>query len=437
MPVQGTVPNYLRLVLFAGAAADGNLRCTYRSFCATLRTGKSSNVVIRVGELTPGCNAMNVGRCALWFLLVLGISALLSCGGASSPIAPPNPTSEILYVLNNGSTTTYSIDPGSLNATQAEQPVDLVAPPASMLQFDPAPYDHFVYNVWSDGQNVQHLSIFQTDSSGVPQLPAIQTLDADSLSQFNMRPGGGFAYMLEVTSANNQYYAKIRLFNVVPGGKLKENPHLQGTYGPSPFWPALLYGFSPDGTKLYDTSTLATGSVYRERLINKANGTLGTDSQLISLNSNEDVAIGAVIAVQHQNVSNPNQGYLDIYPNTPNPKRAIHCTMAMLAYCASATNIQLDRTGRFLFLTDPATGAIHVASMSSSNQRIVDTGNSMPMTSQTPGYAFNQNGRIVYAMQTDGNVHFFHFDAATGALTEAGTPLPIAQGSGICPAHYQ
>jgi 6-phosphogluconolactonase (cycloisomerase 2 family) len=382
---------------------------------------------------------MYVRRSAFGFLLVLGISGLLSCGGTGTPITPSKPSSEILYVLNNGSAATYAIDPGSLTATAVEQPVTLLPSPALMMQFDPAPYDHFVYNVWSDGQNVQHLSVFQTDSSGVPQLPAIQTLDADSLSQFNMRPAGQFAYMLQITNSNNQYYAKIRLFSVMPsGGKLKENPQLQGTYGPSPFWPALLYGFSPDGTKLYDTSIVSTGgSVYRERLINKKNGTLGADSQLISLNGNEDVAIGAMIAVQHQNSSSPSRAYLDIFPNSPNPKRTIHCTMAMLAYCATATNVQLDRTGKFLFLSDPATGAIHVASMNLSQNKIVDTGNSMPMTSQTPGFAFNQNGSIVYAMQPDGNVHFFHFDASTGALTEAGTPLPIAQGSGICPAHYQ
>jgi len=319
-----------------------------------------------------------------------------------------------------------------------EQPVAIVPPPASLMQFDPSPHDHFVYSVWSDGQNVQHLSVFQTDSSSVPQLPAIQTLDADSLSQFNMRPAGQFAYMLQVTSSNNQYYSKIRLFSVESsGGKLKENPHLQGAYGPAPFWPAQLYGFSPDGTKLYDRSPVATGSVYRERLIDRNNGTLGADSQLISLNGNEDVAIGTVIAVQHQNSISPNQAYLDIFPNTPNPKRAIHCTMAMLAYCATATNIQLDRTGRFLLLTDPTTGAIHVARIKLLQKRITDTGYSMPMTSQTPGYAFSQDGSIVYAMQADGNVHFFHFDGATGALTEGGTPLPIAQGSGICPAHYQ
>lgn len=109
----------------------------------------------------------------------------------------------------------------------------------------------------------------------------------------------------------------------------------------------------------------------------------------------------------------------------------------MLMYCSTATNIQLDRSGRFLFLTDPATAAVHVVWMNLAKNRIVDTQNSMPMTSQTPGYVFNQSGKIVYAMQTDGSIHFFHFDATSGALTEGGTPLPIAQGGGICPAHYQ
>jgi 6-phosphogluconolactonase (cycloisomerase 2 family) len=305
-----------------------------------------------------------------------------------------------------------------------------------MLQFDPSPHDHFVYAVWADGQSVQHLSVFATDPFGVPQLPAIQVFDADSLSQFNMHPNGQFAYMLQVTQNNNQYYAKIRLFQVqTHDGKLTENTQLQGTYGPAPFWPAQLYGFSPDGSKLYDMSPVPAGSVYRQRSINN-NGTLGADNQLIALNGNEDVAIGAVIAVQHQN-SASSQAYLDVYPSVPNPKRAIHCTPGMLAYCATADNIQLDRSGKFLFLTDPATAAIHVVRMNLTTNRIVDTGTSMPMTSQTPGYVFNQTGNIVYAMQTDGNIHFFHFDPASGSLTESGTPLPITQGSGICPAHYK
>lgn len=381
-------------------------------------------------------SVMHFRQSAFVLLLVLCLSALLSCGGTSAP--PPTLSSgQILYVINSGSITTYSVDPVSLQTTPLEQPVELVPSSASLLQFDPSPHDHFVYAVWSDGQGVEHLSVFATDPYGVPQLPAIQVLDADSLSQFNMHPNGQFAYMLQVTQSNNLFYAKIRLFRVQHGGKLEENTQLQGTYGPSPVWPAQLYGFSPDGSKLYYTSPVPTGSVYKQRVINKSSGTLGADNQLIALNGSQDVAIGSVIAVQQQDSISTMQAYLDIYPNIPNPKREIHCTAAMLAYCATATNIELGRSGEFLFLTDPATAAIHVVSMNLIKNQIVDTGYSMPMTSQTPGYVFNQTGNIVYAMQPDGNVHFFSFNPTSGSLTESGTPLPIAQGSGICPAHYQ
>jgi hypothetical protein len=372
------------------------------------------------------------------FLFLLGLSILLSCGSRSVP--PPNSSGEILYVINNGVITTYSIDANSLAATPVEQPVALVPPPSSLLQFDPSPDDHFVYAVWSDAQNLQHLSVFQTDSAGVPQLPATQTLNANSLSQFNMHPSGRFAYMLQVTSSNNQYQAAIRLFNVQgAGGVLTENPVAQGSYGPAFYWPAFLYGFSPDGGKLYDTSTDATGSVYLQRPINLNTGVLGADHQLFSVSTDVGVLIGRVIIGQYQSDSGPGQSYLDIYSNTPNPNHAmIHCTFAILSFCGTATNIQLDRSGHYLFLTDPATQAVHVARINLSQGKISDTGSSMPMTSQTPGFAFSPDGSIVYAMlASDNSVHFYHFDRATGSLSEGGTPLALTQASGICPAQHE
>lgn len=380
---------------------------------------------------------MRTAHSTIGFLLILGISASLSCGGSGH--AASSPSSEILYVLQTGTLTTYSVDPTSLTATPAEQPVALILPPDAVLQLDPSPHDNFVYAVWSDSQSVQHLSVFQTDGFGVPQLPAVQTIDADSLSQFNMHPAGKFAYMMQATiGANNEYYAKIRLFSVkTADGRLKENAQLQGTYGPAPFLPALLYGFSPDASKLYVGTQSFTNSTYLQRVINAGTGTLGGSKQLIQLDPTEDVTLGTVIAVLHQASGTSPLGYLDIFPNNPNPKRAVHCTTAMLSYCGSATNIQLDRSGKFLFFTDPGTQAIHVARLNLTKHKLVDTGSSMPMTSQTPGFALNRDGSIVYAMQPDGYLHFFHFDAGSGSLTEGGTPLPLAQGSGICPAQHQ
>jgi hypothetical protein len=61
----------------------------------------------------------------------------------------------------------------------------------------------------------------------------------------------------------------------------------------------------------------------------------------------------------------------------------------------------------------------------------------MPMTSQTPGFAFSPDGSIVYALlASDGSVHFYHFDRA-GSLSQAGTPLALVPGSGICPTEHQ
>ncbi len=380
---------------------------------------------------------MRTARFAFAFLLFAAISPSLSCGGSGH--AASGPGSEILYVLQGGTVATYAVDPTSLVATLAEQPTALISAPDSILQFDPSPHDNFLYTVWSDAQNVQHLSVFQTDASGVPQIPATQTIDADSLSQFNMHPGGRFAYMLQVTNTNNEYFAKVRLFTVQPtGGTLKESGQLQGSYGPAPFWPAFLYGFSPDSNKLYISASGTTGSsVYWQRPINKRNGTLGASQPLITTNGNVGVAIGPVIVLSQQYSTAPRQGYIDIFPNNPNSRRSVHCTAQMLSFCGTATDVQLDRSGKHLFITDPVSSAIHVVRVSLVNHRLVDTGSSMPMTSQTPGFAFNSNGSIVYAMQRDGNLHFFHFDASSGALTEGGNPLPLAQGSGICPARHQ
>ena len=374
---------------------------------------------------------------------VLGLAAMLSCGsGPASPMSPPpNPTGQILYIINSGTVTTFAVDASSLSATSVELPIELVPPPALLLQFDPSPDDHYVYAVWSDGQNIQHLSVFQTDSFGVPQLPAIQVLNADSLSQFNMHPSGRFAYMLEVTTANTLYRASIRLFNVRgSGGMLQESSKVQGSYAPAPIWPVFLYGFSTTGNELYDTSTLENGSsVYRQRSINSNNGFLGSDTQLLEVNSEQQVAIGQVIVDQYQSDSGPGQSYLNIYPNTPNPKKAsIHCAIHMLSYCATASNVQLAPGGHYLFLSDPATQSIHIAAINLSGHKLTDTGHSIPMTYQTPGVAFSPDGSILYAMVAgDRSLHFYQFDKNSGTISESSVPIPLGSDSGFCPAEYR
>ncbi len=367
----------------------------------------------------------------------MGFALLLSCGSSNSPSSSSQPSNEILYVINSGMVVTYSIDPATLTATTLEQPLTLTGSGEQLLQFDPSPRDNYVYAVWSDGQSIQHLSVFVTDASGVPQGPAMQVLNANSLSQFNMHPSGRFAYMLEVTNSNNQYTASIRLFSVLQGaGTLVENARVQGTYGPAPIWPAFLYGFDASGSVLYDTSNEASGIVYRQRAIDQHNGTLGADRQILSLSSRGEVVLGPVFVAQYQNGTSPSENYLNIYANVANPKTPlVHCTIGMLSACATATNVQLDKSGKFLFLTDPASQSVHVARINLALKRIADTGYSLPMTSQTPGFAFSPDGKIVYAMLvSDQSLHFYHFNTGNGSLTEGGAPLPLGFDTGIAPA---
>jgi hypothetical protein len=376
-----------------------------------------------------------MGQSRFLFLFLLTWFAL-GCGSTPPQSTPPG--SEVLYVVTSSGVTTYSIDVNSLSAVAVEQPVSLVAGAESILQFDPSPDDHFVYTVWSDGQTLQHLSVFSTDSSGVPQTPAVQVLNAAALSQFNMHPSGRFAYMLEVTNSAGLYQADIRLFHAQPNqGTLSEDPRVQGTYGPSPYWPAFLYGFSTDGSQLYDTSPTTTGSIYRERPIHLKTGILGSDSELLSTGNHTDIAIGRqVIVEQYLSDSSINGNYINVFWNTPRTGRAvIHCTAVMLSFCATATNAQLDTSGPYLFLTDPATRHVHVASIDLPKKTITDTGNSIPMTAQTPGFVLSPDGKILYAqLAVDNSVHFYHFDRASGSLTEGGTPLMLPPGAGICPA---
>ena len=106
------------------------------------------------------------------FLPLLCGGILISCGTSSQSASSSSPTpivssSQILYAINNGTVSTYAVDVNALSFTPVEQPVNLI-PSGSLVQFVPAPHDDFLYVLWADAGNRQHLSVFATDSSGVP-----------------------------------------------------------------------------------------------------------------------------------------------------------------------------------------------------------------------------------------------------------------------------
>ena len=115
----------------------------------------------------------------------LAVALLVGCQGhqPSSQLAAPG--GEILYVLDNVSVTTYSIDPSTLEPSIVAASVALIPTSSSVLQFVPSPDDHFLYVLWSDSQQQEHLSTYATDLSGTPQIPPVQSLDVTSPTEYS------------------------------------------------------------------------------------------------------------------------------------------------------------------------------------------------------------------------------------------------------------
>jgi DNA-binding beta-propeller fold protein YncE len=337
---------------------------------------------------------------------------------------------------------TYNVDVNALTFTPVEQPVNLI-PSGSLVQFVPTPHDDFLYVLWADSGSQQHISVFATDSSGVPQTPAVQTVDAPSLYQFNIHRSAHFAYMMQVDNSGNQYVSTLRLFQINQNnGKLREYPQAQGTYGPYDVWPAALYGFSADGTQIYLSQQNSQGTFYDQRPLNAGNGTVGPSVVLYQLGnavgtSSDTLVIGAQVMID-EHMAAGMAGYLDVFPLISRPRHHLfRCTAAMLAACATATNVQLSPVGKYLFLTDPATQQIRVARVHLTAKNVQDTGNSIPMTAQTPGFAFSPDGTLVYALlASDSSLHVYSFDSSSGQLVDGNAPLLMGNNSGFCPASH-
>jgi hypothetical protein len=345
-------------------------------------------------------------------------------------------------VIGKGAVSTYAVDPNALTFTAIGQSVSLI-PTGSLVQFVPAPSDNFLYVLWSDSGNQQHLSVFATDASGIPQTPAIQTLDAPSLHQFNIHPSARFAYMMQVNASGTEYTSTVRLFYANSNeGKLREDPQLQGSYGPYSVWPAFLYGFSSDGTRIYLSRQNSQGPFYEQRELSTKSGSLGPDVLLYQPPggqlTSDTLVIGTELMVDEHR-SPMVSGYLDILPLVPRPRHHLfRCTASMLAACATATNVQIAPVGKYLFLTDPPTQQLHIARIHLDAKKVEDTRNSIPMTAETPGFAFSPNGKLVYAvLASDSSVHAYSFDPTSGQLTDGNTPLPIGSNDGFCPASHR
>lgn len=362
---------------------------------------------------------------------------LFACQGVNngSSASTATPSNEIVYVVDNGSITTYAVDPASLQPSMLEAPVSLLPASSSLLQFVPSPNDHFLYVLWTDGSQKEHLSTFTTDGSGVPQVPAAQTLDVSSLSQLNVYPSGKFAYAMQVEGSYGPFTSIVYLFHIKSSGMFDPG-QVVGKYGPAVV-PTLLYGINPQGTEIYLGSDQQSGPEYWERSVNKRSGMLAAQVLLYQAPLQDSTSFGADLIIDYDNSLNTAPPrYVTVLPNTPNPRKyLIQCGRAMLSACGEASNVQLDPSGQYLFLTDPVMQQVRVGHINLARHKIEDTGNFLPPTAQIPGFSFSPDGKFVYALlASDLSIHVFRFDSTTGTLTEGPTPILIPASAGFAPA---
>jgi hypothetical protein len=402
-------------------------------FCKVSKKPQTAEESLSSGIGDMWLRRVSASSVALVASLLLGCQAV-NHSSSSSPIAPSD---EILYVVDGSSVTTYAIDPASLQPSALEAPVGLLTASSSLLQFVPAPNDHFLYALWTDNLQKEHLSTYTTDGSGVPQVPSAQTLDVTSLSQLNIHPSGKFAYAMQVEgSYDGPYTSTIYLFHIKQSGAFDPNGQVLGKYGPAVL-PTLLYGINPQGTELYLGSDQQSGPEYWERSVNKRSGMLAAQVLLYQAPLQDSTFFGASLIIDYDNSLNTTPPrYVTVLPNTPKPQKyLVQCGSAMLSACGQSSNVQLDPSGQYLFLTDSVAQQVRVGHINLPKHKIEDTGNFLPATAQTPGFAFSPDGKFVYALlASDLSIHIFSFDRTTGTLTEGPTPIPIPSSAGFAPA---
>ena len=148
--------------------------------------------------------------------------------------AAPALAVQVVYLENNNVITTYDVNPTTGKMTPVGHPLTIEAAqylgPISSL-----PNGHFIYILWQDANRENHVSVYATNSWGVPNRSPLQTIGSTRLGRFEVDPDGKFAYaLMGWIDAKGELNSNIRLFTIDSGsGKLTESKQIQAHYGPT------------------------------------------------------------------------------------------------------------------------------------------------------------------------------------------------------------
>jgi hypothetical protein len=339
---------------------------------------------------------------------------LTAANAAQSPL-------EVLYVQQDTNILTYNVDPASLQATEVGQPLALSGN-AAVVQLIPHPNGHYVYVLTGAAYTRTSVSVYATDISGVPQVPALQSIAPAAVTQFAIDPSGRFAYMIEYTAApEGAFFYRVRLFTVnASTGKLTESPKAQLKYGPSAYCTPSLAGFYPNGGEIeYSIFCTPSGSLsatfYKQR-INPTTGEWGPPSEFYSFDDNNDGLYSDQVRLSPRSINDLNvlntQISVRIYPPGGGTTPLINCTSTMLTACSQASQFWQDISGQYLLLS--LNGNMEIVKVDLDSKQIVDTGNSIDLTPH-----FSPDDSILYgaAYGAGPYVQVYGFNANTGGIT--------------------
>ena len=345
---------------------------------------------------------------------------------------------QIVYVIDGSTLTTYDINSQTLQATQAGT---VTLPQAVYPNIMTSPDGHFVYySAYADfNQTGLKLWVYATNSSGVPQTPPVQELDNVSAPEVN--PAGTLAYTVSVGPTTTTNGIQTTAYQIVSYQRdaatgLLSNPTIQATYDLESEVSALyctlsLDGFSPLGDELYNHAYCASphgssSATYNERSVNLATGALGPNQQVYSWEngSSGGERIQFVrnllfdFAMPSPTISLPN--YVKIYPIQPNTSTPVaQCTSTMQAVCGSFVLGNAHPSGQYAFLTDPQ-NVTQILRVDTTAMQLTPTGSSIPYEVQQ----FSPDGQVAYGVNDVNSaftIEIYGFNASSAAVTQGGT----------------
>ena len=361
------------------------------------------------------------------FTALLQYFCVLSLILAVSPdVHAATTTRHVFYFTSNGTITTYNVNPTTGVPKQVGTPLTISGAPY-IGSIVPAPNDHFIYVSWPDANNNPWLSVYATNSSGVPQGAPVQTLSTANWGQLMIHPSGAFAYVMQTTSGQNGYSEALYLYHIdQTTGTLTQDPKIQATYGPDYFYLESLVSFNKAGTRLYDLWSVnfdgENNYYYSAHPINTTSGQLGPDVGTIFTASNYTGVDQQYFTTKYiLNLDNQNSGssVLNVYPNVKNPQQPLfQCTQSMLNACGVAYNYWLSVNEQYVFL--PESSDIAIGRIDGTNKQIVETG-TIPTGGYVYLYPFGPDNRLIYGDVGGGVIQVYVFDSVSGTTMSGGS----------------